>query len=656
MNPESLLDHADFVRELSRSLVRGDAESDDLAQETWLAALRHPPERGPGLRGWLARVMRNTAVSDWRRRSRRATREQASRRSRRAPSPAEILEREETRQELVSALKALPEAQRDAIALRCLEGLPPREIARRLDVPVETVKTRIQRGMKALRAELDRRHGGDRRAWVALLLPLFDAEGAERGPMAGASRATGRGFPAVRVLAVVTGATLLAVLGVILLGSPEAANEPGEPPRSSEGIASENRPEAAGAGESDPDGEDEAASGEADAESAEARDRAALAGRWRMLSRVESDGTTVDIPAEQRTVYEFDVTAGTMVVDDTARYPLLRLGNGDLRVNIPGAGLAIVYRPAIDGDRLALTLVSTEGEQPTGPPPPAPEGETPPPPEPDLPPNSLTFERVPEAPPEESAVAAVRSTYEAIRRREFGGMSMAMPLTLELGRKLRALVPVSYRQPLPLLESHLAYLDVEEDQFLRQLARTALASSREAVDYMIERRSWRELTLRGQREAAGILAMQGPSAVPKLAAVLSDPADPVVLMALMCLTRHTWGATPRYLGKNGPPVPDAVARHWRGWIETTWPALSKNPDAAILSHEIAEVRSLFESADPTAREEGAQRLSALTTRRYSDGAGDPPLRREVLEKLLERCGSPDRLLNPVRMPFIYESW
>ena len=51
--PEALLAHAAWLRRLAEVLTRGDADAEDLVQETWLAALRSPPSRldacGPAL-------------------------------------------------------------------------------------------------------------------------------------------------------------------------------------------------------------------------------------------------------------------------------------------------------------------------------------------------------------------------------------------------------------------------------------------------------------------------------------------------------------------------------------------------------------------------------------------------------------------------------
>jgi len=55
---------------------------------------------------------------------------------------------------LVEALKRLPEAQREAIALHHIADLPVHEIAATLGVPVGTVKARLSRGRVALAALL----------------------------------------------------------------------------------------------------------------------------------------------------------------------------------------------------------------------------------------------------------------------------------------------------------------------------------------------------------------------------------------------------------------------------------------------------------------------------------------------------------------------
>jgi RNA polymerase sigma-70 factor (ECF subfamily) len=52
------------------------------------------------------------------------------------------------------ALRALPEAQREAMDLAYFEGLTQTEIAKRTGDPLGTVKTRLRTALATLRAEL----------------------------------------------------------------------------------------------------------------------------------------------------------------------------------------------------------------------------------------------------------------------------------------------------------------------------------------------------------------------------------------------------------------------------------------------------------------------------------------------------------------------
>jgi DNA-directed RNA polymerase specialized sigma24 family protein len=58
---ERLLHHSEWLAALARRLVRDGASADDLVQETWLAALRHPPAAGRSVRAWLTTVARRLA-------------------------------------------------------------------------------------------------------------------------------------------------------------------------------------------------------------------------------------------------------------------------------------------------------------------------------------------------------------------------------------------------------------------------------------------------------------------------------------------------------------------------------------------------------------------------------------------------------------------
>lgn len=166
---EQLLCQMGWLRGLARGLVRDADLAEDLAQEAALAALERP---NPGHRGWLAGVLRRRALERERGEARRLRRERRVARGENATSASELVEEVATQRAVVDAVLRLEEPYREAVLLRFYEDLPPRRIAQRTRVPVNTVKSRLQRALGKLRADLDARNGGDRDAWLLALLPL----------------------------------------------------------------------------------------------------------------------------------------------------------------------------------------------------------------------------------------------------------------------------------------------------------------------------------------------------------------------------------------------------------------------------------------------------------------------------------------------------
>jgi len=218
MNPEALLAHDDFLRALARSLVFGSEDADDVVQEAFVAALRRPPTEGPTVRGYLAAIVRNVLRQKRRGDARRVAREERVARPDLVPGETEIRAREEERRRVVDAVFELEDEARETVLLRYFENLPPRRIAERLDVPVNTVKSRLRRAHAKLRERLDEGHRGDRKAWAALLLPLADAN----------FKTTAVALTTTAKLALVGG--LVAAIGsAILLSRPGNPDEPPVP-------------------------------------------------------------------------------------------------------------------------------------------------------------------------------------------------------------------------------------------------------------------------------------------------------------------------------------------------------------------------------------------------------------------------------------------
>jgi RNA polymerase sigma-70 factor (ECF subfamily) len=214
LDPQRLLAQTAWVRRLALSLARDEASADDLVQETFVAALRRPPqdvEEDAGLRAWFATVVRNFAFRQRRETQRRVQRE----RLRSVPESSESEERarelEELRTELFEHVVALPEELREVVLLSFFEELDSAQIARRLEVPDSTVRNRLRRALAELRARLERNHGSD---WRNLCLFVLPSTGAKVAAGTGAAVAAAGG------LWLGGGAALVLALALLLTWQP----------------------------------------------------------------------------------------------------------------------------------------------------------------------------------------------------------------------------------------------------------------------------------------------------------------------------------------------------------------------------------------------------------------------------------------------------
>lgn len=172
-SPSELLAHSDWLHRLASALV-GDAAADDVVQGTYEVALAQPPKREGPLRPWLGGVARNVARMAARGRIRRERREDAaaSAVASEVPSPEELVERAQLQQRIGTLVLELHEPLRSTLLLRFFEGMTAADIARAQGIPAATVRSRLKDALDRLRASLDSEHAGNRRAWMALLVPL----------------------------------------------------------------------------------------------------------------------------------------------------------------------------------------------------------------------------------------------------------------------------------------------------------------------------------------------------------------------------------------------------------------------------------------------------------------------------------------------------
>ena len=208
-------EHVDFVRRLARRLARDEAQAEDLAQETWVAALEGGPREAGGLRPWLARVLRNRAALGLRRGERRARREAAVARPDSVRDSGALLERIELHGRLVAAVLGLPEAYRVVVLRRFFEGEDTAAVAAGLGLPEATVRTRLRRALERLREKLRGDYGDQQRGAFAVALARL---GDGSGPPAATSVATQvSGLSKLLVVFVVKKPVLVALVFALLL-------------------------------------------------------------------------------------------------------------------------------------------------------------------------------------------------------------------------------------------------------------------------------------------------------------------------------------------------------------------------------------------------------------------------------------------------------
>jgi len=123
------------------------SEADDLVHDVFLVALRKLDSlREPGaFGGWLIAIARNRA-NDFHRRP-RATEELPEETGGAAPDEGEA-------RRALEAIRALPEAYRETLVLRLVEGMTGPEIAARTGLTPASVRVNLHRGMKQLREKL----------------------------------------------------------------------------------------------------------------------------------------------------------------------------------------------------------------------------------------------------------------------------------------------------------------------------------------------------------------------------------------------------------------------------------------------------------------------------------------------------------------------
>jgi len=158
---ELALPHMDSIYNGALRMTRNDADAQDLVQETYIKAFRsfHTFQKEGSVKAWLYKILINTFIN----RYRKEKREPASggmEFEKVSPFHPSIWESKSPETEIFDqllsddvedALGRLPTEFRMAVWLSDMERLPYQEIAKILDCPIGTVRSRISRGRRLLR-------------------------------------------------------------------------------------------------------------------------------------------------------------------------------------------------------------------------------------------------------------------------------------------------------------------------------------------------------------------------------------------------------------------------------------------------------------------------------------------------------------------------
>lgn len=149
-----------IIKALILRIVHNDTDADDLLQEVfmeiWNQAKNFSAQKGKPL-GWIVTLTRRRAIDALRKKQAYS---RAEERLKAEPeqqplawvqnATAEDIRFADTRALMAKVISSLPEAQQQVIELAFFQGMSQREIAANTNIPLGTVKTRLELGLKKI--------------------------------------------------------------------------------------------------------------------------------------------------------------------------------------------------------------------------------------------------------------------------------------------------------------------------------------------------------------------------------------------------------------------------------------------------------------------------------------------------------------------------
>ena len=154
-NNDSLLEEMDRLRKFAYRLTNNMADAEDLVQSTLLRAMekKHLFEEGTNLYSWISKIMYNLFVSAYRRKTKFETQY----------DPEPYLEKQSVDagqevkmevKEVGHAMETLSKDHQNILIMVCVRGMRYADVARKLKLPIGTVRSRLSRARESLQHAL----------------------------------------------------------------------------------------------------------------------------------------------------------------------------------------------------------------------------------------------------------------------------------------------------------------------------------------------------------------------------------------------------------------------------------------------------------------------------------------------------------------------
>ena len=158
--------HGDFVRRTAGHLGVPEAQRDDVVHDVFLIVYRRLPQFDPAhgsWRSWLFGITKRVAMHHRRARARHERRLRVVPEPARRPGPDEAFARRQVVDRIEAFLQTLSPAKRIVFTLTDIEGMSAAEVARSLELNVNTVYTRLRSARIAFTTYLEALEGHDDR-------------------------------------------------------------------------------------------------------------------------------------------------------------------------------------------------------------------------------------------------------------------------------------------------------------------------------------------------------------------------------------------------------------------------------------------------------------------------------------------------------------